>query len=221
VAAVEFKNIDKVLKFYDNQEDSNYTIYRGMKCIEIADLYTKGNKEDGYNQLEEFLKNCDNGNEYVLKMRSSKPTKEVMPSCIFKIQKVEERQQIGAYYNNNSEVLSRLASIENNLANISAESEEENYTEDEEKNFIGQILEQPGMKEMIISGIGSLIANFMQPKIEAATMPTVLAGINETDQTPAQSLKILYSKGLTENDLFILSKKTKVELNYLLKMLRS
>lgn len=220
MAAVEFKNIDKILKFYDNQEESNYTIFRGMKCMEAAKVYSKGNKEDGYNELEAFLNDCDNGNEYVLKMKSSKASKEVMPSCIFKLQKIEERQQLGAYYNNNSEVLTRLSNIESSLSNINTESEED-YTEEEPKNFIGQILEQPGMKEIIISGVAALISNFMQPKIETST---VLAGINEaeqTAQTAAESLKVLFSKGLTENDLFILSKKSKVELNYLLKMLRS
>lgn len=219
--AIEYTNIENILSFYEKNIDSNYTIYRGIKCIHVADIYRGSNKDQGYNQLEEYLKTINNGNEYVLQIVSGKVTKELAPSCIFKLEKKEERQQVGAYYNNNSEVLSRLQSIEANLANISAESEEQDYVEDQPKNFIGKILEQPGFQEMIISGIGSLIANFMQPKIEAATMPTVLAGINETDQTAEESLKILYSKGLTTHDLFILSKKTKVELNYLLKMLRS
>lgn len=217
--AVEFTNIESILSFYDKNENSNYTVFRGTKCAHVADMYKGGNKEEGYQQLNEFLKGVNNANEYVLQIVPAKATKELAPSCIFKLEKKEERQQLGAYYNNNSEVLNRLASIESSLSNINT-AEEEDYTEEEPKNFIGQILEQPGMKEMIISGVAALISNFMQPKMETST---VLAGINEaeqTAQTAAESLKILFKNGLTENDLFLLSKKSKVELNYLLKMLR-
>ena len=207
------------MSFYEKNDFTNYTIYRGTKCVNVADLYKGGNKEDGYDHLKEFLKDLNNANEYVLQLDSIKASKEILPSCIFKLEKKEERQQVNGYYNNNVEVLNRLANIESNLSSITA-NEEQDYTEEEPKNLLGQILENEGIKEMIIAGIGALFTNFMQPKAQT----TVLAGIDQSEevaQTAAESLKILFSKGLTENDLFILSKKTKVELSYLLKMLRS
>lgn len=212
--AVEYTNIDNILSFYEKNENANYTIYRGIKCVHVADMYKGANADEGYNQLNEFLKTVNNSNEYVLQIMP-KVAKDVAPSCIFKLEKKEERQQLGNYYvNGNAEILNRLSNIENSL---NTDADEDYIEQPEEKNFIGQILDTEGFKEMIISGIGSLIANFLQPKIEDKI---ILNGINET-QNADESLKILFSKGLTENDLFILSKKSKVELNYLLKILRS
>jgi hypothetical protein len=218
--AVEFTNINSILSFYDKNDESNYKVYRGTKCQHVADQYLKGNKEEGAEQLEKFLENLNNANEYVLQMISVKNSKELAPSCIFKLEKKEERQQVGNFYNNNAEVLSRLASIENNLNNINT-NEEQDYTEEQPKNFLGQILENESVKEMLITSIGALLTNLLQPKFQTST---VLAGIDESEetaQTAEESLKILFQKGLTVNDLFLLSKKTKTELNYLLKMLRS
>jgi hypothetical protein len=217
--AVEFTSIDSILSFYEKNDYTNYTIYRGTKCAHVADLYKGGNKEEGYDHLSEFLKSVNNANDYVLQLMPIKASKDLAPSSIFKLEKKEERQQVGAYYNNNSEVLNRLANIENNLLTINS-NDEQDYEEEEPKNLLGQILENEGIKEMIIAGIGALFTNLIQPK----TQTTVLAGINENEeaaQTAEESLKILFSKGLTVNDLFLLSKKTKVELNYLLKILRS
>lgn len=211
--AVEYSNISSITNFFGNQKESNYIIYRGLKCTYKFDEYHGNNKEDAELQLENFLKNVNNSNEYVLQIVGGKTSKETLPSCIFKLEEKPERQNVSGYYNNNSEVLTRLASIENNIANIHTDTEDD-YIE-EPKNFLGQILEEPGFKEMIISGIGSLIANFMQPKIEDKA---ILAGI-ETGNVD-DYLKVLFANGLTENDLFLLSKKSKVELNYLLKMLR-
>jgi hypothetical protein len=217
--AVEFTSIDSILSFYDKNENSNYTIFRGTKCQHVADLYKAGNKEQGYDQLNEFLKGINNANEYVLQINSSKASKDLLPSCIFKLEKKEDRQQLGNYYNGNSEVLNRLASIESRLQD--GNTDEEDYIEEQPKDFIGQILQQDGVKEMLISSIGALITNFIQPKLAGNT---VLAGINESEetaQTIEESLQILFNKGLTANDLYLLSKKTQTELNYLLKLLRS
>lgn len=218
--AVEYSSIESILSFYDKNENSNYTVFRGTKCQGVADIYKGGNKEQGYDQLNEFLKGINNANEYVLQIVPTKASKDLLPSCIFKLERKEERQQMGNYYNGNSEVLSRLASIESTLQ-ASNTDDEEDYTEEEPKDFIGQILQHDGIKEMLITGIGALITQFIQPKVSANT---VLAGINEgeeTTQTIEESLQILFNKGLTVNDLYLLSKKTETELNYLLKLLRS
>jgi hypothetical protein len=221
--SVESTTIRGVIEWFEEQKTYNYTIYRGVKLDFVSDCYDGNDRDEAESKLKKFCEKIEptNDNIYYLKLDSKGKIKENLPGHIFRLN--VEAPKFNSYYqqqqftpvNDNNEILSRLAAIENSLQQPDEEPDEE----PDEDNIIGSLLKEPGIKNMLISGIGSILANLLTPVTPA---PIALAGINEKTETEIlqDCIKTLFSKGVTINDLVTLSEKSENELNLLLSILR-
>jgi hypothetical protein len=223
MVSVECSTANGILAWFELQENYNFVIYRGIKEGFVSCHYDGSSKEEADNRLQNFLLSIEpqNDNIYYLKLQGSGKAKEktILPGLIFRL---NSAPKFGANMynvpvpapNQNNEILSRLAAIENSLQ---GEEEEE---EAEEKNLIGTLLNEPSIKNMLISGIGSIMANLLTPALPA-NAPIALAGVwEETTEDLQHYITVLFSKGVTITDLKTLSEKSEGELNLLLSILR-
>jgi hypothetical protein len=221
MVSVECTSSAGVMGWFDLQENHNFVIYRGIKEGFVSCHYDGNNKEEAENRLHNFCASIEpqNDNIYYLKLQSSTKVKEkiTLPGLIFRLNSAPKFAQntfmSQPALNANNEILSRLAAIENSLQ---SEEEEE---ETEEKNFIGTLLNEPSIKNLLISGIGSIMANILTPALPI-NAPIALAGVEETTENLQMYITTLFSKGVTINDLKTLSEKSESELNLLLSILR-
>lgn len=224
---IEFTTLTALVDWYENKKIPNYIIYRGgsAKDINISDVYSNNDLEEGGENLLSFcnrvLSEPSNENIYYIKLQGSGKAKDITPAGTFCLNVPKSRFAAAAPYpdllrlsspNNNNEILSRLAAIENNLQPIEEE-------EEDEQNYIGTLLNEPSIKNLLISGIGSILANFLTP-VSAASPVTALAGVDETTENLQQYITNLFAKGVTVSDLKTLSEKSESELNLLLSILR-
>jgi len=223
MVSVECSTASGVLSWFDLQENFNFVIYRGVKEGFVSCHYDGSNKEEAENRLQNFCASIEpqNDNIYYLKLQGNGKGKEktILPGLIFRLNSAPKfatnmYQVPTQATNQNNEILSRLAAIESSLQD--GEEEEE---ESEEKNLIGTLLNEPSIKNMLISGIGSIMANILTPALPAPPVVS-LAGVEETTENLQNYITVLFAKGVTINDLKTLSEKSESELNLLLSILR-
>lgn len=222
--SVECTTARGVMDWFMDQKIFTYTIYRGVKLDHVADIYDGNDRDEAENKLSRFCNKIEptNDNVYYLKLEpANKKVKESLPGLVFRLN--VETPKFNPYFgmpqqnmihSDNTEILSRLAAIENSLQDNSEPDEEP-----DEDNLIGSLLKEPSIKNLLISGIGSILANIITP----VPAPVALAGIDETNQniTLQECINTLFSKGVTLQDLIKLSQKTDNEMNMLLNILRS
>ena len=223
MVSVECTSAAGVLAWFDLQESCNFVIYRGIKEGFVSCHYDGSSKEEAEHRLHNFCASIEPQNEniYYLKLQGSAKAKDKisLPGLIFRLNSAPKfatnmYQASAQPTSQNNEILSRLAAIENSL-----QSEEEEEEEEEEKDKIGTLLNQPSIKELLISGIGSIMANFITP-VNAASPVSALAGVEETTENLQEYITTLFTKGVTISDLKTLSEKSESELNLLLSILR-
>lgn len=220
--SVECTTKKGVLNWYQDQEHISFVIYRGIKEDHVSCQYIGSDAIKAEQKLESFCNDLEPSNEniYYIKLQGTAKSKENLPGLIFCLNVKQPNfnqypaplQYIPAP-NDNNEILSRLAAIESNLEN---EVDEE---QDQDQNFIGSLLKEPAFKNLLISGIGSILANIITP----ASAPLALAGIPENEESAENLQKYistLFEKGVTITDLKTLSEKSENELNMLLSILR-
>lgn len=224
MVSVECSTASGVMSWFDLQESYNFVIYRGIKEGFVSCHYDGNNKDEAENRLHNFCASIEpqNDNIYYLKLQSSGKTKEktILPGLIFRLNSAPKFAPAFNYpaqsSSHDNEILSRLAAIENNLQNDVDDDEQEETTE---QNLIGTLLNEPSIKNLLISGIGSILANILTPALPSSPV-VALAGIEETTENLQQYITTLFTKGVTIADLKTLSEKSEIELNFLLSILR-
>lgn len=219
---------DGVMSWYDEQDQTNFVIYRHNTKAETA-RYEGGNKETGMHRLGRFLSEIEPTDYaiYILQLLPSTKKKDATAPCVtFQLYKNQPAQQYGAApgsYQLN-EVVSKLNAIQMRLDSQDAEDEEEEETPalgaQMPKNpmeVIAGMLMQPQIQNVIINLLTSMAGNMMKPKIAPVT---AVAGV-ETDSTDiAKTLETLFSKGVTPADLEKLAAMDQGQITFLLSMLR-
>jgi hypothetical protein len=113
----------------------------------------------------------------------------------------------------NNEILNEIRALRaERLAEIDEEDEE---TEEEEapatpSSILAGMLQQPQVQQLLITALGNLVGNFARPRVQA------VSGTQDIETT----LQILFSKGVTADDLAKLAAMPESQITMLLSMLR-
>lgn len=150
------------------------------------------------------------------------------PNCIstFKHAKVEPEVANNSYQYNNM-LMDELRSIRAELAQMKLERQMDLSDSDEDireqaqpSNILGTILGNPDVQSMLANLLTNITANLITPH-HTMNKPTALAGTNtEKPVTLEQILEKLFAKGVTLNDMYVLSEMPKEKLQSMLNMLR-
>ena len=207
----ELFNKESVLDFYDGAKGVTYKIYGGTspRPEYCRYLYDGKEKELGLQELDRALtglqNNLDNTNPYLLQVFSNaKKTKDgeitsATTQIVFQLNKPERftpyypSGMAGIQQNSDPEmksILKQMLETQNliisKLSAVEAEDEDEDK---KDKGFLGGLLENEQMKDLLAVGIGALVSRFTNKQ------PTALAGIPDNEQiTKAQTALQLLAK---------------------------
>lgn len=219
---VQKSSIAAVLSWYDKQTLTKFAIYRGAK---ENDAYLTGSfhgmdKDEGSYTLQSILNEIEpqDFNVYFLKLLpDNAKTKIATPGITFQLYSQNSsyspvNQISGNNIQNNAvmnEVLNEIRALrEERLMQLSEEEEEE---ETEQNNILAGLLNQPQMQNLLM---GILSNVFTSKPVHA------VAGIENTNENLQQHLELLFSKGVTVDDIAKLAAMEKTQINFLLSMLR-
>lgn len=105
------------------------------------------------------------------------------------------------------------------LMAINGDDDDEVEKQAEPVNYLGAILGNPSIMQVLTNLLTNITANIATPHIQniQPPRPVAMAGIPDDAETV---LNILFSKGVTIRDLELLAAKPQDEINFLLSMLR-
>jgi hypothetical protein len=110
----------------------------------------------------------------------------------------------------NNEILNEIRALRaERLAEMDEEEEEEEQPATPSSILAG-MLQQPQVQQMLIAALGNLVGNFARPRVAA------VSGTQDIETT----LQILFSKGVTADDLAKLAAMPETQITMLLSMLR-
>lgn len=219
---------DGVLSWYDEQDQTNFVIYRHNTKAETA-RYEGGDKETGMHRLGRFLSEIEPTDYaiYILQLLPSTKKKDATAPCVtFQLYRNQPAQQYaggpGSYQLN--EVVSKLNAIQMRLDSQEAEEDEEEETPtlgaQMPKNpmeVIAGMLMQPQVQNVIVTLLTNMAGNLMKPKPAPVT---AVAGVETESTDIAKTLETLFSKGVTPADLEKLAAMDQGQITFLLSMLR-
>ena len=218
---VNFKKIQDILEWYEDQEWVKYAIYHDYKINDKAvhAVFSGSDKEDGLQNLAKILeriKSSDSDkNTYYIKLLPSKANSKELTSgasfCLFEESSINKNLD---YFHPNNEIISRLASIEQKLLDEDLE-EEEDVIEENPNSILAGIMQNPQVQSILINMITSIAGTFTK-----APKATQMAGIDE-DPDIYKSVELLLSKGVTAEDIAKLASMDANKLSFLLNMLRN
>ncbi len=105
------------------------------------------------------------------------------------------------------------------ISALNGDDDEDIKDQSEPVNYLGAILGNPAVMQVITTLFSSIAANIATPHIQSMNQPRPVAMAGIPDDAEAV-LSILFSKGVTIRDLELLAAKPQEELNFLLSMLR-
>ena len=219
---------DGVLSWYEEQDQSNYVIYRHNTKSETA-RYEGGDKDVGGQRLNRFLTEIEPTDFaiYILQLiPSSKKKDATAPSVTFQLYRNQPGQQYNPGMYQINEVVSKLNAIQSRLDSEEEEEGEEsmevgNIPQEQPSiqallyNQLAGILSHPNITTLIVTAITNLAGNIMKP---AQQPVTAVSGVEA--ETLEQSIELLLSKGVTPSDLAKLASMDQGQINFLLTMLR-
>jgi hypothetical protein len=236
---VEKTTIKGVINWYSSQNIPNYTIlHKTGKNVKYS--YSGGDHEEGLNTLNCYLndmvgdENHNNTFDYFLRLDDNSRSKNKEERSLLFNLTGEHKSNISGVpmiYQNTSSNLSesKIAEIirkelEERDRQLEAEEIDEEIENIEPQGIggmIGQIIQgnpelQTSLSTLLIAGINGLSKMFV-PKNPVVTQ---ISGINEKVEIK-DILKELYSKGVTNDDLLLLSQKDQSTISMLLSMLRN
>jgi hypothetical protein len=216
---VEKFDIDDVIDWYENQKETTFKIFIGFKEDYCRYEYDGNDKDEGMTYLHQFLndikKNPENTNKYLLQVYSNGKGAKGSNKKGITFQLNRSVQSLGSVNSSDNvmrEVLNELRAMR---AERFEKDIEEDIEEEEEKpqSILAGLMAQPQVQNMIMTIVGNIAASFMKP----ASTPK-LAGIEESSLEDI--LKVLFDKGVTQDDLAKLAAMEKSQISMLLTMLR-
>jgi hypothetical protein len=214
---------DGVLAWYEDQEQSNYVIYRHNTKAETA-RYEGGDKEVGMHRLDRFLSEIEPSDFaiYILQLLpSSKKKEDTAPCLTFQLYKNQPGYQSGYSSPVTNEILSELRAIRSERFNKDEEEEDEDETvgavQPNLMSMLSGVLNHPQVQNILVNMLTSIAGNFMKPKTNPVTS---VSGVDEETNDIAKTIEILFEKGVTPSDLKKLASMDQGQINFLLTMLR-
>lgn len=237
-----FNNLDDLLNHFEEMECPYFIVSEDKKSIfsmnnKIADI------EDAAEKLKKILEHKDHSKIYhiycfktISKTGMQIPTK-AGNHLLFSYQKARPEyspEQRANYYGGLGEMIrmqnERMERLENLLTTRNVEEnveDDEDLKENMQQNIIGQVLGNPAVQNIITNLLTNIFANTVTtPNMNHTNMPqyrpTALAGTEEINQAElelAQTLEILFDKGVTLDHLKKLAAMPKVKIQSLLLML--
>lgn len=181
----ELHDADAVLNYYDQYDEAAYSVYAGHKPEQAycRFTYTGNDKAIGREKLQEALmsvqSNPDNTNVYLLQVLVPKGKKlETTNAITFQLNKSQSlmpyQPQMMA---GNSAMMQQLQAMESKINALQMQLETDEYEEEDdqptEENFLGALMGNPAVKQMLVN----VVANLLTP--QAQTNIKHVAGIQE------------------------------------------
>ena len=182
----ELHDIDSILGYYDQYDESAYSVFAGHKPDQAycRFTYTGNDKAIGREKLQEAImsvqSNPDNTNVYLLQIMAPKGKKmETTNAITFQLNKAQSimpyQPQMMA---GNSAMMNQLSNLESklNALQMQMEVEEEEDDEPEENSFLAGLMGNPAVKQMLVN----VVANLLTPQAQTAVKS--VAGIDHVLQ---------------------------------------
>ena len=221
-ATAQLRNASAVLNWYNEQPQAAWKIFRfSVMAKNITGAYDGKSKDEGYEKLQTELSyiSPDDYNNFVLGLYNDKDKERVAPAInkVFVLNEGPVGMIAGYGVSNNqaqinNEILNEIRALRaERLAEIEDEDEEE---EEEEKttpsSILAGMLQQPQVQQMLIAMLGNLVSSFAPTKVQH------VSGTQDLEQI----IQILFSKGVTAEDLAKLAEMPQAQITMLLSMLR-
>lgn len=220
---VQKSSINAVLSWFDKQDKTKFAIYRGAKENDsyLTGSYHGTDKEDAMQVLQSLLNEIEpqDYNVYFLKiLPDNAKTKVATPGVTFQLYNQQSNFSNQLAGTNNvqanvlNEVLNEIRALrEERLQQLASDDDDDDDDVQPNDNILAGLLNQPQMQNLLM---GILANVFTNKPVQA------VAGI-ETDETSLQQhLDLLFSKGVTVEDIGKLAAMDKAQISFLLSMLR-
>jgi hypothetical protein len=186
----------------------------------ITGAYDGKDKDEGYQKLQSELAliSSDDYNNFVLGIFNDKDKEKATPALnkVFVVNEAPVGMIAGYGVSNqqaqiNNEILNEIRALRaERLAEMDEEDEEEEEQPATPSSILAGMLQQPQVQQMLIAALGNLVGNFARPRVAA------VSGTQDIETT----LQILFSKGVTADDLAKLAAMPETQITMLLSMLR-
>lgn len=218
---VQKSNAGAVLSWYENQDETAFRIFRGNKENDayFTDGYTGSDKDQGYQELSKALAEIEptDYNVYFIKLYPSNPkAKKNGAGVTFQLHSPSMGAVSAApgQYQAMNEILSEIRALRaERISEMEGDEEEPEEPAATPSSILAGIMQQPQVQTMIVNFITSMAGNFMKP-----APVKQIAGVEPDDI--AKTIEILFSKGVTPEDLAKLAAMDQGQINFLLSMLR-
>jgi len=211
-------SIQAVVSWYEDQDRSPFVIFRNSEKFECA-RYTGTDKQEGIDRLMRYLNDIEitDYNIYCLKILPGTTKKDQSaPSITFQLYKQSQQMMAGIYQPQNNqamnEILSEIRAMRAERMMDDEDDDEEEQKPETLSQVIAGIIKQPQVMNVLLGALMGLGKGSAVPK------SNVLAGV-EVDEV-SKSIEILFSKGVTAEDLQRLAAMDQGQINFLLSMLR-
>jgi len=220
-ATAQLRTAGAVLNWYNEQPQSAWKLYRfSVMPRNITGAYDGKDKDEGYQKLQSELAliSSDDYNNFVLGIFNDKDKEKATPALnkVFVVNEAPLGMIAGYGVSNqqaqiNNEILNEIRALRaERLAEMDDEEEEEEEQPATPSSILAGMLQQPQVQQLLISALGNLVGNFARPRVAA------VSGTQDIETT----LQILFSKGVTADDLAKLAAMPETQITMLLSMLR-
>jgi hypothetical protein len=222
-ATAQLRTAGAVLNWYNEQPQAAWKLYRfSVMPRNITGAYDGKDKDEGYQKLQSELAliSSDDYNNFVLGIFNDKDKEKATPALnkVFVVNEAPVGMIAGYGVSNqqaqiNNEILNEIRALR---AERLAEMDEEEESEEEEEkpvtpgSILAGMLQQPQVQQLLIAALGNFVGNFSRPRVAA------VSGTQDIETT----LQILFSKGVTADDLAKLAAMPESQITMLLSMLR-
>jgi len=220
-ATAQLRTAGAVLNWYNEQPQAAWKLYRfSVMPRNITGAYDGKDKDEGYQKLQSELAliSSDDYNNFVLGIFNDKDKEKATPALnkVFVVNEAPLGMIAGYGVSNqqaqiNNEILNEIRALRaERLAEMDDEEEEEEEQPATPSSILAGMLQQPQVQQMLIAALGNLVGNFARPRVAA------VSGTQDIETT----LQILFSKGVTADDLAKLAAMPETQITMLLSMLR-
>ena len=222
-ATAQLRTASAVLNWYNEQPQAAWKLYRfSVMPRNITGAYDGKDKDEGYQKLQSELSliATDDYNNFVLGIFNDKDKEKSTPALnkVFVVNEAPLGMIAGYGVSNqqaqiNNEILNEIRALRaERMAEMETDEEE---SEEEEapatpSSILAGMLQQPQVQQLLITALGNLVGNFSRSRVQA------VSGTQDLDTT----LQILFSKGVTADDLAKLAAMPESQITMLLSMLR-
>lgn len=220
-ATAQLRTAGAVLNWYNEQPQAAWKLYRfSVMPRNITGAYDGKDKDEGYQKLQSELAliSSDDYNNFVLGIFNDKDKEKATPALnkVFVVNEAPLGMIAGYGVSNqqaqiNNEILNEIRALRaERLAEMDDDEEEEEEQPATPSSILAGMLQQPQVQQMLIAALGNLVGNFARPRVAA------VSGTQDIETT----LQILFSKGVTADDLAKLAAMPETQITMLLSMLR-